>query len=644
MHATAHILTRQRNLLYPLGFRVPEFPSSPGYLLHYATAERARQKAYTSSRVFWLWICYTAHAIALTANPGDSGLPRWMRLLYESDLKLPTDWLDQLQNSSIICDFSGRVKRIGAVIHMGKEWQFIHVISFWKCAHVPTWFYWPSDLGPLPKLYQIFSPLPNQLRACVASLQEEEDIPKSAEYYDKVARQRIGETFEEFMDRRRKEEQILEAKEVDSARERRLARLSANCTNDGPVLTSRAKLFEWERIDHHPFYLRTLVTSDDREATWLEYSANQRVYSSFHNEWDCCWALAEDDTPDIELDDYVSHPDPVTALPPFIGDATNLQDNSSFDPSNLPAMDDRLGHLAIEPIRDILTFRYGINPATTYTNPNRNIRKELRSALDILVEKDMLQEILPSDRQWNITALAVIDLVRQATSQLHVDANLADISLPEDQFHSKYNIHRLCFSTLPRSGTRKYYVIDTSDCQQLRWKVAVHDPLTCGQILRCGWGPTNKAICLELSERGIPFSQLWMDTKLTKAYSYPWPLYLRPSNHCFTPQEYLRYQAIRDFKLKDIRVARAALRMGGIMWRLAVDSGVEVETIMKGNVNELGDEPTMPLGPYTFCPLSEELSDKLCGSYHLLTGKCFFHSFKVVLLTCDFTRLWTANS
>ncbi len=103
------------------------------------------------------------------------------------------------------------------------------------------------------------------------------------------------------------------------------------------------------------------------------------------------------------------------------------------------------------------------------------------------------------------------------------------------------------------------------------WKIAVCSVPDVLFILRLDSNLNDYEIAQELLNRGMPFVTL-LPAPGTTINPAPTILRrLRLSGYCFGQADYVSYCLERDELLRNPRIARQALKRGGIIWRLATD-------------------------------------------------------------------------
>lgn len=164
--------------------------------------------------------------------------------------------------------------------------------------------------------------------------------------------------------------------------------------------------------------------------------------------------------------------------------------------------------------------------------------------------------------------------------------------------------------------------------------VVTRDPLTVAQVLRDGSANSTYQIARMLLTNGMPFKTL-------RAYPYPRGLMwrpprvpmlkdgipiglgvLRPGNETFTVQDYMEYADRRE-RIVQSGYGRAAFLLGGIAWRLAVDSMPDHDSVLDGpsQFPTSADYTIVNGYGYVDDTLDEHELAIICGIYRVLPGK-----------------------
>ncbi|KAI0074525.1 hypothetical protein K474DRAFT_1522181 [Panus rudis PR-1116 ss-1] len=101
------------------------------------------------------------------------------------------------------------------------------------------------------------------------------------------------------------------------------------------------------------------------------------------------------------------------------------------------------------------------------------------------------------------------------------------------------------------------------------------------------------------------------------------PLWRAP-NHSFSTADYQGYVRLRVSLLQTPAIANAALRAGGMLWRLALESIVDVRRVLHGSCDDLIIQPSvvhLDNREYIETVLPQDIQDCLCGTYSYFTAK-----------------------
>ena len=163
------------------------------------------------------------------------------------------------------------------------------------------------------------------------------------------------------------------------------------------------------------------------------------------------------------------------------------------------------------------------------------------------------------------------------------------------------------------------------------WDIVIEDPLTAIEVVRRGWGPHDVDVARELFSRGLAFrTVLRIPTAPSLSQhgvQYRWALGLFAAGYTPTVYDYTVYEDARKDLFQQRGPLRAALRMGGIVWRLAMES-LGFDDILAGPSLEAANPWIMPLGDEYGVDdvLSDADLDLICGVYRVRTGTYFASS------------------
>ena len=166
-----------------------------------------------------------------------------------------------------------------------------------------------------------------------------------------------------------------------------------------------------------------------------------------------------------------------------------------------------------------------------------------------------------------------------------------------------------------------FYLIDAKLREQSSWFLVMPHATAVLEVLRRSWGPTKEAIVIELVKRGIPFFTMLPGSTMPMIDSERVPFDIYPSSFRPTSSDYSIYELRRDILLSGPR-GRAALMMGGIIWRLAKEV-LDDADVMDGPSYCLGSEFRISTTHDTLADnaLTSDELQIICGTYRIFTGK-----------------------
>ncbi|GJJ14648.1 hypothetical protein Clacol_008914 [Clathrus columnatus] len=177
-------------------------------------------------------------------------------------------------------------------------------------------------------------------------------------------------------------------------------------------------------------------------------------------------------------------------------------------------------------------------------------------------------------------------------------------------------IERFCY------GSDVMYEISPNDRKlhlQVEWRLFIKNPLTVLQCIREDWGPGLRDIAMQLVSIGAPFHMVKVFGSPPHSDLLPsisWLSY-RPKDYEPTMCDYMQYRTMRNTILRqDARCAAAALRAGGIVWRLAM------EVLNPAQVLDVDFESGCVQSHDNFWEpkLTDAEENRICGIYEVYTG------------------------
>ncbi|KJA14273.1 hypothetical protein HYPSUDRAFT_208863 [Hypholoma sublateritium FD-334 SS-4] len=173
------------------------------------------------------------------------------------------------------------------------------------------------------------------------------------------------------------------------------------------------------------------------------------------------------------------------------------------------------------------------------------------------------------------------------------------------------------------------YLFDFRGVSTVDWRIAVRDTPSVLFILRLDGSLCDYEIARELLNRGMPFATL---LPVPRFAINPAPVVLRRlrlSDYAFGLADYSSYCLEQDELLCNPRVARQALKRGGIIWRLAMDratfhnvlAGPTSVTVLQHQCLSFGTASSAADTFWVDDVLDPSEADALAGVYYVYTGR-----------------------
>ncbi|KAK7677656.1 hypothetical protein QCA50_019347 [Cerrena zonata] len=674
MIQTYNILRAKYLPYVPLNTVVPPYPRTSGFTELHSSELVARKAAHRTRRLFLAWMCLISFAIRASRPKDDVRPPSWFMALADASPALPPFWIDNIMNSPILAFFGPQVPRRGMVINMSREWGFFALIDILATACIPIWLCFPHGLVPTTKLAKLLYP-PRSLISTAretflrANQIEVDDIDDVNDHRDDVPPHLDlphlqhhrnspistpnDHTTAPITSARAHDSSCVPAMEGSDAlstffRKRRGKNDGRDLASYGPVVLNRMRargitlqesstVYEWESIDVPPWFVRVRVGKWDQARVWESYAVTQRVYDEYEDQWDCWTEFApmdsvycstvgcRDETHDHEHV-YVSGSIALAQLALADDGGQCYCQDTDMGEGEWTAL--TFSREEIDPFLDILKYRYGLR--VSYGAPGQNIDFDNTRSTPLLLDalRALVHEEVLTDSTWRSREVisAIVVFYQHVECHGPIPASVSDCHVNDADFlaaNNRWGLSVVALSTQHRS--KRLYGLCTLNDRSLGWMIAVNSRLSLREVFRRGWGPGNLQLWRCLMERGMQFNIVWTKLKLqlsTTNLSHEVPY--REEAYRFTPEDYKAYVHRRLQLLKDPRVAGAALRHGGIVWRLAMESNIPTEC---GVVPELDAkvfdwewahtaEATM-----VTCRLSVDVLDAIVGVYKAKANK-----------------------
>ena len=458
----------------------------------------------------------------------------------------------------------------------------------------------------------------------------------------------------EFLDRRREVNRKRELNETPVEKQRRESRLRDSIKINqihSSLPSKKSKVYQWVEEDSQvgectmheymgPIWRRVLLTRGEVEGIWDDYLPTQRIYDSFTNQWDLHTLFDYDARPpnhDMEDDEDDD-----------LGDATHIDQvhMAYLDQLKAPAEDaysgvqllsSQISFIAPKNLESWAYLALGLKRSTPLDPPF--FFPQTSHVVGYLLDEfqkgseffQFLQEFVSYivNRDFRNPRLATLsDLNPQNPSLLNITTagvyiNRVKVS-KSGEFGSSW---RVGYILTPKHQDSSY---------NYGWILLIFEAISVIQIIRNSWCSSSmEDLVRHLIRHGIQFRTLVPATKvipddILKLNQAPDDFTLIPPldpKLPLTSADYMRYLEIREKIIKSPH-GRAAFRMGGILWRLAMESTENfddvVSEIMEGPC-ELGHTR----GEYLFVEglryydlvVIPSVADTICGIHGLETGR-----------------------
>ena len=416
-----------------------------------------------------------------------------------------------------------------------------------------------------------------------------------------------------------------------------------------------ATVYEWTR-DGQGYLVRRLIDRGDVQQTWLLYGQRQRWFNYARNEWELCQELDPSELPENSDLDYTESSTPIEETSCSFDQSLlyrtgKLADSRSCDinlhltdpkflaevncqpqPSNTTFIDD-VAYDAMTLLS--MRFGYSVDRRSTYSTvakPQWSLVKALRVIGD---RRDRQTLSIPDGQE-----AAVIQFLMHLDDVGHPHSDTAEIPSCLCDLYLD-NVNHLAISSSPFYIQRAdadglpLYIIQDALNNESNWLLAVVDPCTALQAIRSEVS-TITEFALSLIRERTPFFTLMRNEPGPALGTTPKPVNYkkrriglgeRPIGHKLDKHDYSVYEAELRSLLDNRRVARAAVKRGGLLSKLALDYVDECE-ILRGPTFSEHDKSfrlTVNSGGKSVSFYDDDLSDEeisvLVGLYSIKSGK-----------------------
>lgn len=451
-----------------------------------------------------------------------------------------------------------------------------------------------------------------------------------------------------------------------------------------------AMVFQWIDLNDDGNFIRSAVTRKQVDDIWPTFSRYQRRFNSLDNEWDLCEEFGEygpesededfildgpdDDIYGIALPTNMQPTDPNTVSAPIAPTTVSMPPDPTtvsapMDPASpttqhcqdiLPPMSNDHWQQELEatygghqtpglhplpemPLEDHLFHRYGFSTSIGYASDKTRGSGTLADAALIFGHR----EGFVRETGKKIAIVEFFKSLLESSTVIHRE--LCDLHPGHDSY-----LLGLLPSSHAKVDTKHvegqvYYLVEPNNpsAHQVQWRVVTQDPCTAVQCLREDWASSRVNLAKALLRRGIPFStRAPLPMLIPKKPPYLVEnLGIRHEDYSPGKFDYCQYERKLKELVKEPRVARAALLMGGMVWRLVMEvlGSSSAEALVIGGPSDsayyFGNG--LKLEPSGATPWDDRLWDDaltneelnlICGLYHIYTGQfhgeiiCIFHS------------------
>lgn len=625
-------LARAISLLLPdyrVGVILPFHPSTWGYGYPHFSHYIARQRAVISKDWFVIFLAGLSFLLAIGDTLTlDDGIPDWFAKL--ANAGYDQAWLAGIGGSQLR-HFSPTCPRVGIIVDFVNPEKTQPAVKWFANFHIPIWYPWTNaeqDWVSAHRGFDSLIPPPHKLQAATTFMTRQPtpvsdslDTPApppvlvALDSWSAPAStaKTTCPTWVEFFEKRERLNAQKLGKETEKERQTRLNRARKPPTHTAPV-------FEWVKSDDDPTQLvRRPVLKAEREDTLDNYSASQRRYDPFWNEWDCCEEFGPGDQEYDDDEGFPVHPQidaDRTHDPPIRSDI-----RSPSPPPIVEHQPDWEGTPDASEVLHVLFMYYGFIPPLTISDQTEQVEPDARTTFFRITGLPTVTESVFATGLGKV----VNDFILNLSDKKKPDESLWDLRKGNRDalaFKSRTSqIHRLPCGIL---------FFDFGQKATVPWKIAVSQPAIALYICRLDRRYDEVDIARDLLQEGIPFHTLLPLRGVPRSVLPHDPTVpIRLSGYRFTTRDYNAYLHQRAAILSGPG-GRAALLQGGILWRLAVQE-TSFDSVIQGPsssvlIHRSGIAYEDPQSGNRFWDdgLSENQVLLLCGAYICYTGRLYF--------------------
>ena len=616
----------------PVDYCFPTSPRQHGFMKSYDTKDAAIAAIQQSRDAFLPLVAHVSWAAIAHRhtyrykNPSVSNIDvdkGWRELLTKK-YNVQEAWMQDL-NVSTVFDFS--TDRVGVVIDKPSDWAYSNRIPALVEANVPVWLIWRENAHDASSpttwpQFLIHDMAPNALEV-ERAVRWVTNSPKGTTdndgnrndcEQDIVSKdKKTSETTDIFAWIRDRELFIAKAAELATAEhEREWSERRRSAEQLRMPDKKGSVIYEWTR-DQEGLARRRRIAREDIKFIWYKYGARQRWFNYVTNEWELCEDLHPGDTPLTSPDDESEYEDELPVLddegsesiPNSESQSVNMDDDKKVhwstakDDIDLTHISDAVpcpqdipheGGLGPESF-SLIKLRFGFRHEPDISFPSAQKKPlNLERILRIIGHcGDDAEKVIPKGLEASVVqfVMLVAELVHPDVKSASGPASLCDIALDSSRVLTTQSTVFVRQESLDQNS---FYFIYHKIDERRDWTLAVTDPCTVVHAMRLQPSSLTELVQHLLHSR-TPFftfkdmpiddEEGYTNTKSEHHVGSRLGLGKRPPGHVFDVSDYVGYETMRDRLLADQRVARAAVKRGGILSRL-VSSVVDEYAVFDG--------------------------------------------------------------
>ena len=494
-----------------------------------------------------------------------------------------------------------------------------------------------------------------------------------------ASRQRPGETWKQFFTRQNEENEKIKGRETPKDRQAREARERDRGLN-------KATFWEWVKDDDGKLK-RTWVPRGEGQRLHDEGLSRYMRYDAFRREWDFCEeegfssfgtaheTMNDDDADDDDDDDDDGYfgtgvaapnnhplaspprpptPPPEDTLPPHPSVITTLDRRYGFAPDFqdtvdvTPCTDDMwaqtmtiLGHFSArpeDPVANLVVWFVNDLIEMFRTAKEEKTKQESSSGSVMSIRGT---ERASSSRGHRRPAPAVRQPQELEFKFSALQHRICDVCPAHPRRLSTITVKLLTVKRIhvpsQRPGIDKEVQFILGSCS--KWSLALLTPEDLMHACRLHQSNDVRETALQLVQLGVPFRTFahldsgWkprtrIRTRGRAFVPLDMPIPFRSKDYIFTANDYAVYEDHRDGLLRQAHAHGTALRMGGIVWRLAQASIFDWEALIgpSDSSTVYGFGTIVEDGTTLLCEdlLSANELDLICGLHNVFTGMSIY--------------------